>query len=273
MKIEEVALRFQGFQLHRLILSPDDSARGTLIFFHGQGDFIDRYPPIIEAFVAEGWKCILTDLPGHGQSEGARGHVPGFPFVDAMVNAIPIAGKVAIAGHSMGGLLALREFLKKPDLYRFGWFSSPLLHPAHQASPLMKTILPVVAGVFPWITRSTGVRAEDCTQGERNDQAEAKTLYHAKISLGWARDLFEAAKILETQWLNLSTEAPVLFTQGSADPVCPAPFLRSQLGKQEAPNLHYHEIKDALHEPFTGATAEEFQSILRKEIRQHLLIT
>lgn len=266
MRIDEISTQLQGYQLHRLILTPKGNPEGTLIFFHGQGDFIDRYPPLLQVFVEQGWKCVLTDLPGHGRSEGKRGHVSGFQFIDAMVDEIPIEGKAAIAGHSMGGMLALRELLRKLELYQFGWFSSPLLSPARQASSLMNILLPFVAQLFPWITRSTGVRTEDCTSGEHNDQPETKPLYHSKISLGWALELFKTAKNLEAQWLNLPRTAPLLFTQGDADPVCPAELLRVRLEKLNGENICYHQIKNALHEPFTGDPADEFRKILKNWI-------
>lgn len=262
MKIEESTLTLEGYQLHRLILTPEDTMKGTLIFFHGQGDFIDRYPPLLRLFVKRGWECILTDLPGHGRSAGKRGHVPSLQFIDRIIDDLPVTEKMAVCGHSMGGMLALRELMRRPERYAMGWFSSPLLAPAHQASPLMKVTLPIIAGLFPWLTRSTGVRAEDCTPEDRKEHPEIKPLYHGNISLGWARELFQTAENLDAQWLNLPKKTPLLFTQGKADRVCPASILRERLGKLDDSQIEYREIPNALHEPFTGETAKEFYQVL-----------
>lgn len=167
MKITSETLEQSGHQLHRLILKPAGSSRGTLIFFHGQGDFIDRYPPILEPFTDNGLTCILTDLPGHGRSSGKRGHVPGLKFIDQLLDNALVAtkGSCHIAGHSMGGMMALRCFLRDPSRFQSAWFSSPLLAPARQTTPCMSLILPKVARLFrgspgvPACPRSNAVTA------------------------------------------------------------------------------------------------------------------
>ena len=68
MRIETSKVHIQNQNLHRLTLNPERTIRGGVIFFHGQGDYIDRYPPILEGFVDAGYRCILTDMPGHGLS-------------------------------------------------------------------------------------------------------------------------------------------------------------------------------------------------------------
>jgi len=257
MITEESRISLAGHQLHRLTLKPEGPAKRSLIFFHGQGDFIDRYPTILEAFVKKGVTCILTDLPGHGRSSGKRGHVPGFTFIDRLLedSLEKISGPVGIAGHSMGGMIALRSLLKNPSRFDFAWMSSPLLDPARQGSPIMRIIIPQLARYFPWITRSTGVRSEHCRADEPSE-ADAAALYHSKISLGWVRELLLAAAELETSFSSLPLDRPLLFTQGAADPVCPASLLRERLATLPESNVTYLEIPEALHEPFIGENGD-----------------
>ncbi|MDB4419219.1 lysophospholipase [bacterium] len=268
MRIEEQQLEFRGHHLHRLILHPEGLPKGNLIFFHGQGDFIDRYPPVLEAFTHHGLTCVLTDLPGHGRSSGMRGHVPSSEFVDALFEKTlcETVGPHSIAGHSMGGMLALRAFLKSPQRFKFAWFSSPLLEPSRQGHPLIKITLPVIASLFPWITWSTGVKADDCRTGgsdEPREDSEAAPLYHSKISLGWAKELIAVGKELENTMLSLPSQPPILFSQGSADSICPAEILKQRLEKLPIDQVSYQEIEGALHEPFAGESAEEFEKILK----------
>ena len=84
MRIEVSQVHIQNQTLHRLTLNPEITVRGGLIFFHGQGDFIDRYPSILKGFVDAGYRCILTDMPGHGRSKGKRGVVPSLGFTDEL---------------------------------------------------------------------------------------------------------------------------------------------------------------------------------------------
>lgn len=280
MKIQELNPSIAGYPLHRLLLTPDPEValKGSLLFFHGQGDFIDRYPPILENFVQAGYQCLLTDFPGHGQSTGRRGVVPGFKIVDQIIadslaHLDKTSGPTIIAGHSMGGLMALRYFLQEPDRFAAAWFSSPLLDPMEQAKPWMRILLPMASHLLPWLRVSTGVSAQDC--GEQNDGSsvrseESKPLYHNRISLLWGRQLAQAAEELSEQFPNFPTKIPILFTQGSDDPVCPAEILRTRLAKLPENKISYQEISQAKHEPFTGQTSEEFIEILKEWIQKTL---
>lgn len=273
MTIEECSVHFRGHTLHRLILRTDSPPVGTLIFFHGQGDFIDRYPELLEMFVEKGWTCVLTDLPGHGQSSGKRGHIPRLSFVDALFEKTltGFPGRYAIAGHSMGGMLAMHEFLKSPKNFEFVWLSSPLLAPARQGHPILKFALPVIARLFPWITCSTGVKAEDCRPEDADElrvDSDQPSLFHSKISLSWAQDLIKLSQELDSLMLALPTDVPILFTQGSVDSVCPAEILRKRLKKQPQSKIIYREIEGGLHEPFTGEKTEEFKENMRKDLNR-----
>jgi lysophospholipase len=271
MRIESETLEQSGHQLHRLILRPGGPSRGTLIFFHGQGDFIDRYPPVLEPFTNSGLTCILTDLPGHGRSSGKRGHVPRLKFIDQLLDNTLAAteGSCHIAGHSMGGMMALRSFLRDPSRFQSAWLSSPLLDPARQTTRLMSLVLPKIARLFPWITWSTGVSSDQC-RSNGNPDPDERALYHSKISLGWARDLIAVGQELEDSFQSMAAGRPILFTQGGADPVCPPEILRSRLVKLPSDQIIYREIPNTLHEPFMGDSAEEFRLILENWLKESL---
>ena len=269
MKIEEKTPEVLGLHLHRLILHPDGECKGTLVFFHGQGDFIDRYPPILEGFTEAGFRCLLTDLPGHGRSPGIRGRVPGFELVDAVLED-SLQGQVEpylIAGHSMGGLLALRFLMNHPHRFAAAWVSSPLLDPMRQAKPWMRASLPFVAGICPWITVGTGVRPEGCTESRPDENSDgSKVLYHSRISLGWGIKLRDAAETLAQQFPTLPADRPILFTQGELDNICPASLLKMRLEKLPPNQVTFKEIKEARHEPFHGSTGQEVLETLKNWI-------
>lgn len=265
MKIEGNEVSLGGYSLHRLILHPDNPPRGTLIFFHGQGDYIDRYPSLLSIFVEQGFRCILTDLPGHGRSSGRRGSVPGLGFLQNLLDS-SLTNQPSphlIAGHSMGGLMALRLFLNDPSRFSAAWFSSPLLDPMGQAKPGLRFILPLIANLFPWIIVGTGVRAEDCTDDLEGRPGEAAApLYHSKISIGWGRDLRDAAEKIAQQFQEFPTKIPVLFSQGEIDPICPPAILRTRLVKLPPNQITYLEIENARHEPFNGSSEDLFRKKL-----------
>ena len=165
--------------------------------------------------------------------------------------------------------MALRFFLNEPDRFAAAWFSSPLLDPMGQARPWMRLTLPFMANFLPWLIVGTGVRAEDCTDDQKGRPGEEENpLYHSKISIGWGRDLRDAALQVEQQFQGMPLQTPVLFTQGEIDKVCPAAILRDRLNKLPENQITYHEIKDARHEPFNGSTGESLQSGLADWVKK-----
>lgn len=273
MRIEVSQVRIQDLSLHRLTLNPETTARGGLVFFHGQGDFIDRYPTILESFVNAGYRCILTDMPGHGRSPGKPGVVPGLNFTEELFrNSVSLlTGKLVISGHSMGGLMALRFLLQNHNLFDAAWISSPLLEPMRQAKPWMKIALPLAANLFPSITVSTGVSSSDCGDSSVKVGAEEnQNFFHNRISIGWVRALRDAAEEVHKNFTTMALENPILFTQGDLDPICPPRILETWLNELSPNQISSKIIKGALHEPFSGSTHENFLTHLNDWIDQKL---
>lgn len=273
MTIEEKTIFFRGYQLHQLRLTPpaDVPPRGAFIFFHGMGDYIDRYPTFLAEIVHLGFLIVLTDFPGHGQSGGARGDIPTVAFVDELVDSIektlPVDLPRGVCGHSMGGFLALHTYCRRPDRYQFAWFSSPLLDPIERTSPFMTRLLLAASGFFPRFGWSTGVKPADCAPEipphlhEEVATSLTPSLFHRRISLRWARALVEISEDLWTAFplvRRKENPIPLLFTQGTADPVCSPDTLDRFLANAPATNCTLIPFPDALHEPFRGPGLADF---------------
>ncbi len=238
---------------------PSLPARGAVIFLHGHGDYSSRYEEILEPFLSRGLHCISTDLPGHGGSPGKRGFVPDLDCIDRIVRSnltrardLCPEGPIGLIGHSVGGLLALRELLKPQHDYHFAWISSPLLHPESTRHPLVVAFLRALSKFFPGIALDTGVRGASCRQFDDELEQEKWTCgpFHSQISLRWGCDLITAAREVRRGFALHPAPLPLLFTQGSADPVCSADSLRLFLQASNFPNATHLEFEDQLHEPF-----------------------
>ncbi|WP_281684398.1 alpha/beta fold hydrolase [Thalassobaculum salexigens] len=87
---------------------PFDPARPALVFVHGAGMDHTVWTLQTRYFAHHGWSVLALDLPGHGGSAG-----PALEDVPAMAawvrKAVSAAGatKFAVAGHSLGALIAL----------------------------------------------------------------------------------------------------------------------------------------------------------------------
>ena len=84
-------------------------AGSALLLIHGANDQAGTWSKVASA-LASRHRVIVPDLPGHGDSEPAQGPLDVGDLVsglDAVLQAESAGGRVAIAGNSLGGFLAL----------------------------------------------------------------------------------------------------------------------------------------------------------------------
>jgi lysophospholipase len=92
------------------------TARGSLVFANGRGDFIEKYLEPLRHWHDRGWNVLAFDWRGQGGSAGkiVRGHVRSFdPLVSDGASLLRYwsdryPGPHVALGHSMGGHLLLR---------------------------------------------------------------------------------------------------------------------------------------------------------------------
>ena len=92
-------------------------AGAPLVLLHGVGMCAEAWAPQIEAFAAT-HRVIALDLPGHGASDALPGRPQLAEYVDWAAQAVAGLGlgPVALAGHSMGALIALGLAIEHPGL-------------------------------------------------------------------------------------------------------------------------------------------------------------
>ena len=90
-----------------------------LVLLHGLGggalNWIELLPAALERY-----RVLAPDLPGHGRSARLPARVGMSAFADAVAALIEHeqAAPALVAGHSFGGLVALRLAQRRPDLVR-----------------------------------------------------------------------------------------------------------------------------------------------------------
>ena len=89
-----------------------------MIFIHGAGGSHLIWPPSLRR-LGPGYTTYLPDLPGHGRS-GGTGRASVEAYVDVVIEFIRALGltSVILAGHSMGGAIALSTVLRHPHRCR-----------------------------------------------------------------------------------------------------------------------------------------------------------
>lgn len=110
---------------------------GTLIIVHGYAEHATRHIDLARSAMEVGYDVFAPDLRGHGKSPGARGSVPGFEQAIADLSELFRTARganpglpVLLFGHSMGGAIALRYALERPQDVTALALSSPFLSDA-----------------------------------------------------------------------------------------------------------------------------------------------
>nr|WP_163501569.1 alpha/beta hydrolase [Halomonas socia] len=67
----------RGFRLWTQVWTPS-TPRGTAFVVHGYFDHLGLYRHLLERLLAQGWRVVLWDLPGHGLSSGERATIDDF---------------------------------------------------------------------------------------------------------------------------------------------------------------------------------------------------
>jgi pimeloyl-ACP methyl ester carboxylesterase len=113
-----------GFAERRLELRAGASLRyfvagagPDLLLVHGLGGSALNWVAVAPA-LAERYRVLVPDLPGHGRSSPLP--LPSGPsvFADALAELVGLerAAPVPVVGHSLGGLVAVRLAVRHPDL-------------------------------------------------------------------------------------------------------------------------------------------------------------
>lgn len=96
-----------------------DQGKGseTILFIHGLASYIPAWKKNITDLQSE-YRCVAIDLPGYGKSSKGNFNVSMDFFADVIFDFCTAMNikNIVLAGHSMGGQIAISTALKYPDL-------------------------------------------------------------------------------------------------------------------------------------------------------------
>jgi 2-succinyl-6-hydroxy-2,4-cyclohexadiene-1-carboxylate synthase len=84
-----------------------------MVLVHGFTQTARCWGPFADALAADGWQLVAVDAPGHGRSSAVHAGVAR--AAELLGNA---GGRAVYVGYSMGGRIALRLALDRPELVR-----------------------------------------------------------------------------------------------------------------------------------------------------------
>jgi len=102
----------QGLKIHLDIYENKEPYDNTVIFIPGTAMYSRFYAEFCYSLYKKGFRVVVPDMPGHGLSEGTRGHFTMDTFTKTTYDVTSyvldtFGGKVAIMGSSLGGITAL----------------------------------------------------------------------------------------------------------------------------------------------------------------------
>lgn len=215
-----------GLVLRGLISSPGEEMKAVIIFIHGLGEHIHRYTDWYVSLAKEKIGFTGVDLPGHGLSDGKRGHIKSFAVTDEMVEIIHDSVKktfpgvpVFIYGHSLGGGIALDYLIRKKPKIRGAIITSPWLKLSFEPAKAKLLLASVTRNILPGLTQPSGLVVEHISHdNEVVRKYKTDPLVHDKISVA----LFDSAMKAGGNTLKHASElaAPLLLMHGSEDMIC-----------------------------------------------------
>lgn len=243
-----------GCELQTMVIEPKETRpAGTVILLHGLAANRVIMTYIGRGFAAENLRVFVPDLPGHGRTRGPFSPERAKECTEALAGEIFARGlatpqSTVLAGHSMGGSIALQVAAKVPVAGAIAISPAPMngaqgVLPEAQifgSEPAtVRNALVVSGGAEPRILR-TNARA---LIGEKSTNSRYEVIpWASHVSLLFDLRTVRAAQEWATQCLHLPMRQEMpsrrqiwAFLAGSIGILLLAgPFLRETLGKRAA---------------------------------------
>jgi alpha-beta hydrolase superfamily lysophospholipase len=204
--------------------------KGVICLVHGAGEHCNRYNHFADFFNKNGFSVFSCDLPGHGQTEGKKGHANGIEaFMDEVSKLLTEAVEdhpdlpIFLYGHSMGGNISLNYLIRRNPKIQGLIVSGPWIRlpkPPPAILLFVGRILNLIAPSFVLATDLDGTLVSRDPEVVKKYQEDP--LVHGLASARMGISMTDAAKFLDQYDGELSV--PTLIMHGSDDGLtsCPA---------------------------------------------------
>lgn len=248
-----------GLRLFERRWQPNDEPRAEVLLVHGFIEHGGRYAPTAETLVGRGYAVSVTDLRGHGKSDGPRCSIRSFDeYIDDLGTCFDRVVRRAegkplfVLGHSLGGLIAVLWCLRCQPKLSGLILSGPALQVGRRLFPWLRHLAKLASAVFPRlrlvrlgcrsISRDPAIIAEFCAD---------PLVFHGRFPIRSGAEILRAGDLARAGFEQVRT--PLLILHGTADRVAAVEASQELFQRAEATDktLHlypglYHEV---LNEP------------------------
>ena len=103
----------------RLNFVSKGEGENTILFVHGLGENLESWRGQIDYFSEHGYRAGALDLRGHGKSEPGKNKIEMGDFANDVIEVLNSLGvnRATFCGLSMGALVVLEAYQKKPEMF------------------------------------------------------------------------------------------------------------------------------------------------------------
>ncbi len=271
----EFNIRLSNGQILRgVIKSPGDNIKAVVLMFHGLGEHIQRYNHWAEMFNTRGIGFAGVDLPGHGCSDGRRGHIKSFRLIEELAGTLIDESRktfpgvpVFLYGHSMGGGIVLDYLLRKKPKVKGAVVTSPWLRLSFEPNKMKLKLAAVMKHILPAFVQPSGLNPDHLSHDRLvSDNYVTDPLVHGKISVSLFNGITNAAKYSLSSAPELGI--PVLLLHGSEDAVTSPEGSREFAEKSEM--VEFRLLDGGYHELHNETFKEEVFTVILNWIEKRL---
>lgn len=246
----------------RLFTRAWDAGPGTpaVGILHGLGDHSGRWVKVGQTLHERGFSAYALDLPGHGRSEGKRGHVQSWEeyrnavsrWMDALRRDEPAGRRWALLGHSMGGLIALDWADRNPPRTDALVLSAPPFELSLHPAALKVHAARLLGLLWPGFTQSNQIPPSLLSHVPEVIRAHrADKFVHFRISARLFLELTRMRRVLAS--VAATHSIPTLIVQGGADPVTSGAGCIAWAKNARSGLVTYREYPGLFHEVLNEA--------------------
>lgn len=244
--------------------------KGWVILVHGLGEYSHRYSKLVSMLNKEGYAVYAFDWPGHGKSDGKRGHSSldeGMSIIHGLIEEI--GEKPFLFGHSLGALTVLRYAERYPDSVKGVVASSPPLARAENVTSFHIFAAYVAGFLLPRMTANNRLNPHDFSRNKDAVQRYINNpLIHNRISGSLTKTLFSNMKTVFNEIDSL--KAPLLILAGTGDKVTPIQGAKRFIELVPSTDKKLMEFKGSYHEIFEDTEwAESYHRTIVDWIKNH----
>ncbi|MHA1358129.1 MAG: alpha/beta hydrolase [Candidatus Helarchaeota archaeon] len=160
--ISEESIVSNEKKIHLDIYGKDENLKTTILFIHGTAVYSRFYVEFLYHLNRQGYRIVALDLPGHGLSEGKRGHFTMESLISTIYNVTSFiierfGEHVVIMGSSLGGFTALYSVANDPRIKAGICHNAAILNEGAYKKiikvgfflGILKPFVPYLAKIFP----------------------------------------------------------------------------------------------------------------------------